>query len=118
MITAAVVQSALPSANIEDYGNFFRPMALIYAIYDEGNFWCANGDGDMQDAPEAIAFINAALGEENGITDVVPGKLYGSVEDGTLRAVYNPATTHTLEYMTPASATALIEFLVSVLIWT
>lgn len=110
VITAAVAQSSLPSVNIEDYGNFFRPMALIYAVYDEGNFWCANGDGDMKDAPEAIAFINAALGEGNEISEVVPGKLYGSVEDGTLRAVYNPATTHTLEYLTPASGTALVEF--------
>ncbi len=110
IITAAVAQSSLPSVNVEDYGNFFRPMALIYAVYDEGNFWCANGDGDMRDAPEAIAFINAALGEGNEVTEVVPGKFYGSVEDGTLRAVYNPATTHTLEYLTPASGTALLEF--------
>lgn len=110
VITAAVAQSSLPSVNVEDYGNFFRPMALIYAVYDEGNFWCANGDGDMKDAPEALAFINAALGAGSEVTEVVPGQLYGSAEDGTLRAVYNPTTTHTLEYLTPASGTALLEF--------
>lgn len=110
VISAAFFQSALPMPDVGAYGNYYRNAGINYTYYDEGNYTTSNGDGDLTDAPEALAFINSMLGEENAIDTVEIGKYYGSVEDNNLRVVYNVKTTHTFEYMTPASATCLIDF--------
>ena len=110
VISAALFQSALPMPDVGAYGNYYRNAGINYTYYDEGNYTTSNGDGDLTDAPEALAFINSMLGEENAIDTVEIGKYYGSVEDNNLRVVYNVKTTHTFEYMTPASATCLIDF--------
>lgn len=110
VISAAFFQSALPMPDVGAYGNYYRNAGINYTYYDEGNYTTSNGDGDLTDAPEALAFINSMLGEENAIDTVEIGKYYGSVEDNNLRVVYNVKTTHTFEYMTPASAACLIDF--------
>lgn len=110
VISAAFFQSALPMPDVGAYGNYYRNAGINYTYYDEGNYTTSNGDGDLTDAPEALAFINSMLDEENAIDTVEIGKYYGSVEDNNLRVVYNVKTTHTFEYMTPASATCLIDF--------
>lgn len=110
VISAAFFQSALPMPDVGAYGNYYRNAGFNYTYYDEGNYTTSNGDGDLTDAPEALAFINSMLGEENAIDTVEIGKYYGSVEDNNLRVVYNVKTTHTFEYMTPASAACLIDF--------
>ena len=110
VISAALFQSALPMPDVGAYGNYYRNAGINYTYYDEGNYTTSNGDGDLTDAPEALAFINSMLGEENAIDTVEIGKYYGSVEDNNLRVVYNVKTTHTFEYMTPASAACLIDF--------
>lgn len=109
-IKAAFMQSTLTSSNPEAYGNFYIPVALNYTLYDEGNYTTANGNGDLRTAPEAIAFVNSVLPDESMVTTVELGKAYGSVEDGTLRVVYNPPSIHTFEYMTPECAINLINF--------
>ena len=109
-VKAAFIQSALPSSNPEDYGNYYIPVALNYTYYDEGNYTTANGNGDLKTAPEALAFVNSILPEESQIATVELGKTYGSIEDGTLRVVYNPPSLHTCEYLTPECATNLVNF--------
>ncbi|MDY4486467.1 MAG: alpha/beta hydrolase [Candidatus Limivicinus sp.] len=109
-VKAAFMQSALTSSDPGAYGNFYIPVALNYTYYDEGNYSTANGNGDLRTAPEAIAFVNSVLPEESQITSVEIGKIYGSIEDGTMRVVYNPPSIHTFEYLTPSCATNLVSF--------
>ncbi len=110
VISAAFMQSALPMADVSAYGNYYRNVGINYTYYDEANYTTANGDGDLTDSPEALALVNSMLGEENAVDTIEIGKFYGDAEDNTLRVVYNVKTTHTFEYMTPASATCLIDF--------
>lgn len=110
VISAAFMQSALPMADLSAYGNYYRNVGINYTYYDEANYSTANGDGDLTDAPEALALVNSMLGEDNAVDTIEIGKFYGDASENTLRVVYNVKTTHTFEYMTPASATCLIDF--------
>ena len=82
-----------------------------FGFYDEGAYRCANGDGDLHDAPEALILVNSVLPEGEKLTDEIEiGKLYGDASNGTLRVVYNPHEIHPWQHFSKASAGHIVEF--------
>jgi pimeloyl-ACP methyl ester carboxylesterase len=68
---------------------FPRNLAVVFSRFDEFSnlMWGARIARDVVDAPKLKAVFGAA-----GTIEV--GRLYGSIEDGTARKLFMPATTH------------------------
>ncbi len=82
-----------------------------FGFYDESAYRCVNGDGDLRDAPEALAIINSILPEDEKLTDTVEiGKMYGDPSNKTLRVVYNPHETHPWQHFSTESAGYTVDF--------
>ena len=118
-------------------------VGINFARYDEGaTVQVTKVDGyqwpDMTVSPEAKFFINttspdtftlqadAAIDPETGHNDVALsgwdnsekveiGKYYGSIEDGTMRVVYNPATSHQWQFFSARNATITNQFFMDTL---
>ncbi|QNQ11603.1 alpha/beta hydrolase family protein [Sphingomonas alpina] len=75
-----------------------RNLALVYSLYDEFS-------GLMWDSPRAMDLAGSAkLQRVFGSGGAVePGKLYGSVDAGTARVLYQPATTHPGDHISSAA---------------
>ena len=69
-------------------------VGLDYAYYDEGAFRSENGNAHLQDAPEALRLVNSILAEDQQISEVEMGRLYGNSTDRTLRVVHNTRNIH------------------------
>jgi dienelactone hydrolase len=75
-----------------------RNLALVYSRYDEFSAL-------MWNSPRAMDLANSAklqtvFGSRGAIQ---PGKLYGSIEAGTARILYQPVTTHPGDHFSPAA---------------
>jgi pimeloyl-ACP methyl ester carboxylesterase len=75
-----------------------RNMALVFSKYDEFSkiMWDVDRAMDVNNS----AKLQAVFGSE---TPIVEGKLYGQIADGTARALYQPATTHPGDHISPAA---------------
>ena len=109
-ISAAFLQSSIPPADEEKYVAYLCNVGMSYALYDAGAYRTVNGEGDMSKAPEALAFVNSVLDEDEKIDTVEMGRFYGNAEDGTLRVVYNTKTTHEFQYLSKEHSAAINEF--------
>ncbi|PWL85789.1 MAG: hypothetical protein DBY17_07330 [Oscillospiraceae bacterium] len=118
-------------------------VGINFARYDEGTtVQVTKVDGyqwpDMTVSPEAKFFINtttpgafalqadAAVDPQTGHNDVTlsgwdnsekveTGKYYGSIEDGTMRVVYNPPTSHQWQFFSKQNATITNQFFMDTL---
>lgn len=68
---------------------FPRNLALVFSKFDEFStlMWGSPVPADIVSTDKLKTVFNTT-------EDVVPGKLYGSIEDGTARILYQPAVTH------------------------
>lgn len=118
-------------------------VGINFARYDEGaTVQVTKVDGyqwpDMTVSPEAKFFINtttpgaftlqadAGINPETGKNDVALsgwdnnekveiGKYYGNIDDGTLRVVYNPDTSHQWQFFSKKNATITNQFFMDTL---
>jgi len=100
VIAAAVIPDGYKSMVLEGsstgtYGapdgtpTFPRNLALVYSKFDEFSalMWLTPVPGDIGKGDKLKALFGTT-------EDVQPGKLYGSIADGTARIWYQPVTTH------------------------
>ena len=86
-------------------------LGLSYALYDEGAYRNELQNGDMRRAPEALRFVNSALGSKGKIDTVELGHAYGDAAARTLRIVHNEPITHPFQpYSLDATAHQLAYF--------
>jgi pimeloyl-ACP methyl ester carboxylesterase len=68
---------------------FPRNVAVVFSKYDEFSqmMWGVASGNQIVDSPKLLGLFGTD-------TTVVPQRVYGSIEEGTARALYIPATTH------------------------
>ncbi|WP_425995673.1 alpha/beta hydrolase family protein [Caulobacter sp. DWR1-3-2b1] len=75
-----------------------RNLALVFSQYDEFSklMWGVDRARDVTGSPKLQAVFGTPA-------PVQPGKVYGSVADGTARVLQTPATTHPGDHISPAA---------------
>lgn len=75
-----------------------KNMALVEGTFDEFSLL-------MWSVPVARNVVNSdKLKKVFGVTETIePGKIYGSIESGTARVLYQPVTTHPGEHLSPTA---------------
>jgi len=75
-----------------------KNMAVVFSTHDEFSML-------MWEVPIAGDVVKSEkLKKVFGVTDtIVPGKIYGSIEDGTARVLYQPNTTHPGDHLSTAA---------------
>ena len=88
-------------------------LGVSYARYDEGAYRNELGHGDMRSAPEALRAVRSGLGAAGrALTEIEPGRYYGSGAERTLRVVYNEPLLHPFQpYSVEATANQLEFFI-------
>lgn len=109
-IAAVFISGWLRNLDEKKFAHVHSNMGLGYARYDEGAYRNINGDGDLRDAPEAIAMVNSGMDDAHKVDSVEVGHGYGSVEDKTYRVAYNDETLHPLQPLTPRAIASLLDF--------
>lgn len=109
-INAVFNSGYLRSYTDETFAPLHCNFALGYAFYDEGGYRNINKDGDLRYAPEAIAMINSTLPEDEKVTEVEIGKLYGDPAKRELRVAYNEKTLHPIQSYSKIAIEAILEF--------
>ena len=94
----------------DKFTNIHSNVGLGYALHDEGGYRNKNHNGDLRNAPEAIAVINSGLPKSQHVNHVVIGKGYGSAADRTYRVAYNDHTIHPFQPLTPSAIGSMIQF--------
>lgn len=109
-INACFNSGYLRSYTDETFAPLHCNFALGYAFYDEGGYRNINKNGDLRYAPEAIAMVNSTLSDDEKVTEVEIGKMYGSAADRTLRVAYNEKTLHPIQSYSKVAIEAILEF--------
>jgi pimeloyl-ACP methyl ester carboxylesterase len=79
--------------------------------FDEGGFELPRGNSDLSgDAEVSLTTVNSGLPEGQQVASVEIGKYYGDAAKKSLRVVYNPAETHTLQHFSKTSTGYAAEF--------
>lgn len=93
------------------FGNFSgtptdpKNTAVVFSLYDEfGQMMWRTLPQDVHTAPA----MNALFGTEESVE---PNRLYGSIENGTARKLYQPATTHPGDHISPEAILNSVEWL-------
>jgi pimeloyl-ACP methyl ester carboxylesterase len=84
---------------------FPRNLAVVYSTYDQFAML-------MWEIPIASNVVNSKpLEKVFGVdTTIVPGKIYGSIEKGTARVLYQPKTTHPGDHLSQAAIGYAVEW--------
>ncbi|OHD71433.1 MAG: hypothetical protein A2W19_10280 [Spirochaetes bacterium RBG_16_49_21] len=84
---------------------FPKNLALVFSTYDEFSML-------MWEVLKARDVVNSdALKKVFGVNEaIVPGKIYGSIEKGTARVLYQPKTTHPGDHLSQAAIGYAIEW--------
>lgn len=106
------ISAALPTGqspgSLADWSEIRCNMGFLYGLLEEGAYGSSTGTGNLiGSSKEALDMVNSS---DPSVTYVEEGVYYGSKEDGTLRILYQPNTTHPLIHFDPASTTDVIEF--------
>lgn len=109
-INACFNSGYLRSYTDETFAPLHCNFALGYAFYDEGGYRNINKDGDLRYAPESIAMINSVLDEDEKVSEVEIGKVYGDPADRTMRIAYNEKTLHPIQSYSKVAIEAILEF--------
>lgn len=116
-IRSAYISGWLRNFDEKSFKNIDSNLGLGYARYDEGGYRNVNGDGDLTDAPEAIAFINSGLPKSQHVTSVDTDTPYGDASDRTYRIANNDETIHPFQPMSPSAIGGLMDFFTTTLDW-
>ena len=84
-------------------------LGMDYAYYDEGAYRNESGSAHMQDAPEALRFVNSIFLKDK-LAEVQIGKFYGDYAKRSLRVVHNTKMLHPLMPYDPRHIAHLIDF--------
>ena len=109
-IHAVYIAGWLRHLDADKFTNIHSNVGLGYALHDEGGYRNKNHNGDLRNAPEAIAVINSGLPKSQHVNHVVIGKGYGSAADRTYRVAYNDHTIHPFQPLTPSAIGSMIQF--------
>ena len=110
-VAAAFPTSSVRNTTDEVMAEIHCNFGTNFGFYDEGAYRCVNGDGDLHDAPEALAIINSILPESEKLTYTIEiAKMYGNPADDTLRVVYNPHEIHPWQHFSTESAGYTVDF--------
>ncbi|MBZ6494641.1 alpha/beta hydrolase [Natrinema longum] len=94
-----LVGSSTGSAGAPEGNETFpRNLGVVFADYDEFH-WLMWGSATGPATPESEK-LQSVFGTEDGIDE---GEVYGSIDDGTARALYTPQTTHPGAHHTPSA---------------
>ena len=97
---ALVLEGSSTGAPFAAEGSTTYPknMALVEGTFDEFSLL-------MWSVPVAANVVNSdKLKKVFGVTEAIePGKIYGSIESGTARVLYQPVTTHPGEHLSPTA---------------
>lgn len=90
----------------EGDGVFPRNFGLVYGQYDEFS-------GSMWLSPTGAGIVNTDKLQKQFATNepVIAGRLYGSIEAGTARQLYQPAQTHPANHITRSGVAGTIDWL-------
>ena len=95
---ALVLEGSSTGSRLAPEGSptFPRNLGLVYSQFDEFSvlMWGVARARDVVDSPKLQAVFNSG-------GPVVPGRIYGSVADGTARELWTPATTHPQDHISP-----------------
>lgn len=81
---------------------------IVFTDLDENGYLTSVGTAKV--VGDTVEALNMVKDIDPSITYVEEGKYYGSKEDGTLRVLYQPHTTHPLLHFDKASTEDIIEF--------
>lgn len=109
-IRSVFISGWLQKLNAKKFKNVRSNVGIGYALYDEGGYRNKNHNGDLRNAPEAIAVINSGLPKSQHVNHVVIGKGYGSAADRTYRVAYNDHTIHPFQPLTSSAIGSMIQF--------
>lgn len=116
-VRAVYISGWLRNLDAKSFKNIHADMGLGYARYDEGGYRNEQGDGDLRDAPEAIAFINSGLPKDQAVDSVRTETAYGSLEDRTYRIANNDKTIHPFQPLSPSAVGGIMDFFTTTLDW-
>lgn len=109
-ISSCFSSGYLRNCTDETFAPLHCNFAFGYAFYDEGGYRNINKDGDLRYAPESIAMINSVLSEEEKVSEVEIGKVYGDPANRTMRIAYNEKTLHPIQSYSKVATEAILEF--------
>lgn len=110
-VAAAFPTSSVRNTTDEVMAEIHCNFGTNFGFYDEGAYRCVNGDGDLHDAPEALAIVNSILPESEKLTGTIEiAKMYGDPANDTLRVVYNPHEIHPWQHFSTESAGYTVDF--------
>jgi len=109
-IAAAFPVSQMRAATKRAVSEIHCNFGTNFAFYDEGAYRNVNGNGDLRNAPESKLIVNSILSADGQLDSIEIGKMYGNVQDGTLRVVYNPKQIHPWQHFSSTSTGYLIDF--------
>lgn len=109
---ALTISAALPTGMtptiIADWSKVRCNTGFIFTELDENGYLTSNGTAFVAGStPEALGMVKDI---DESITSVEKGVFYGNKEDGTLRVLYQPYTTHPLLHIDPKSTENLVEY--------
>lgn len=117
LVAAGVFPDGYQSVNIqgsstgtfgapEGTAEFPRNFALTFSTWDEFSqlMWGAETGTDIMETEK----LQTAFGTDE---TVVVGELYGSIEDGTARILYQPTTTHPGDHLNSAAIGSAVEWM-------
>lgn len=112
LVSAALPTGSKPS--VDDDGRWeeiYCNTGCLYGALEEGGYSASTGNGRIVgDAVEGLRMINSVMPEGQEVTSVEEGRFYGDKDNGTLRVIYQPKTTHPLIHFDPASTADVITF--------
>jgi pimeloyl-ACP methyl ester carboxylesterase len=84
---------------------FPRNLAVVFSKYDEFSqlMWGVPRAMEVTQSPKLLALFDTP-------EPVMPGRLYGSIDDGTARVLYTPGTTHPGDHLSPEAIGDSIEW--------
>jgi pimeloyl-ACP methyl ester carboxylesterase len=96
----------------EGSAEYPRNLALTYSVWDEFAELMWGGETpevvDLASEIENTTKLQTLFGTDE---PVVEGQLYGSIEDGTARILYQPITTHPGDHISPAAIATAIDWM-------
>lgn len=108
MIIDAALPTGMNTSVVPDWSKVRCNTGVLFTKYDENGYQTSNKTAMIAgDTPEALAIVKDI---DPTITSVEDGVYYGNKDDGTLRVLYQPTTTHPLVHFSPACTADIIEF--------
>lgn len=109
---AMPISAALPTGMtpgiIADWSVVCCNTGIVFTDLDENGYLTSVGTARV--AGDTVEAINMVKDVDPSVTYVEEGKFYGNKDDGTLRVLYQPHTTHPLLHFDKASTAAIVEY--------